>query len=149
MILITAVTFVCFELLSCLPHFRRAMTNFRPKWLWWRKQALQMDFTHFPDLMDGHHRECLFVRLLTLVQANEKDFSKNSWKSQLTKAADSNISVTPAMSFILQRDKNTDLDYRKSLGKYAMNIHSWLDPHLPLDGGKWWCFHHFQLTIWW
>ena len=83
-----------------------------------------MDFTHFPDQMDGHHRECLFVRLLTLVQANEKDFSKNSWKSQLTKAADSNISVTPAMSFILQRDKNTDLDYRKSLGKYAMNIHS-------------------------
>ena len=39
----------------------------------------------------------------------------------------SNISVAPTMPFILRRDKNTGLDYRKSLGKYAMNIHSCLD----------------------
>jgi hypothetical protein len=62
--------------------------------------------------------------LLTLERANEEIPSKDSWKTQLTKAADSNISATPAVPFTLRRDKNADLNIRKCPKKYAMNIHS-------------------------
>jgi len=74
---------------------------------------------------DGlHHRRCLVVRLLTQERTNAEGSSKDSWKTQLTKVADSSISAAPAMPFIYGEDKNTDLDYRKSPEKYAMNIHS-------------------------
>ena len=90
----------------------------------------------------------LIVRLQTPQRVDKEIICNYSRKTQLTKVADSNLSAAPAMSFILLRDKNTDLNFGKCLGKYAMNIHSWLNLHLPYYGDKWWWFHHVQLTIW-
>ena len=81
------------------------MPNLCPKQMLWRKLALQKDSAPLSDLEDGYHPSCIIVRLLTLERANEEIPSKDSWKTQLTKVADLNISATPAVPFTLRRDK--------------------------------------------
>lgn len=64
---------------------------------------MQACWIWYPGDFEIYHG--IVVRLLTLERANEEIPSKDSWKTQLTKVADLNISATPAVPFTLRRDK--------------------------------------------